>query len=92
MRRTSFMLRLSPLNSIAFTTRARGGFSMHNISENFSQLLQAEKIEMDEIFNQASDNNTLNFDADLISELGFSYAPVMVNQDKHFIKGGFTIK
>lgn len=85
----SFMFNLAPKHSIALFTRGRVNANIHNING--------------ELFNQISDNINSNSSFDLKAgsfnmtaaswaELGLSYATILLNKDKHFLKGGFSLK
>ncbi|RDV13090.1 hypothetical protein DXT99_21595 [Pontibacter diazotrophicus] len=98
----SFMLRLSPKHSVAFTSRVRGSFQATNLSENFAQLVnlyresgddfEGYKSEYEDLANQMAEDNTFNFNADVYSELGLSYARVLYEKENHFLKAGLTVK
>lgn len=98
----SFMLRLSPKHSVAFTSRVRGSFQATNLSENFAQLVnlyresgddfEAYKSEYEDLANRMAEDNTFNFNADVYSELGLSYARVLYDKENHFLKAGLTVK
>lgn len=92
VRGPSFMLRLSPKHSVAFTSRVRGGVQINNLSEDIARLYKVQGGTAEDLVNQISDNNTINLNANVYSELGFSYARVLLDKQKHFVKGGFTIK
>ncbi|WP_128396983.1 DUF5723 family protein [Botryobacter ruber] len=95
LRGPAFMLRLSPKHSIAFSSRMRGGVQIHNLSEDIARvgwLYKTEGGEAEDLVNEVSDNTTMNLNANLFSELAFSYARVLVDQDRHFLKAGITVK
>lgn len=85
----SFMFNIAPKHSVAIFTRGRANVNIHNING--------------ELFNQISDNinstssfnlkpGTFSLTASSWSELGFSYATVLFKKDKHFVKGGVSLK
>lgn len=85
----SFMFNIAPKHSVAIFTRARANVNIHNING--------------ELFNQISDNinatssfdlkpGTFSLTASSWSELGLSYATVLFKKDKHFVKGGLSLK
>ncbi len=86
------MLRLSPKHSVGFTSRVRGKFQVDNLSEEIARLYKAQNGEADEIRNKLYTNSSMNLNANVYAELGFSYARVLLDKDKHFLKGGITIK
>lgn len=98
----SFMLRLSPKHSVAFTSRVRGSFQATNLSEDYARLFklylesgndfESHKAEYEELANQIAGNNTFNFNANVYSELGLSYARVLFDKESHFLKAGLTVK
>lgn len=92
VRGPSFMLSLSPKHSVAFTSRVRGAFQGDNISEDLARLYKVQKGEAEDFVDKASANNTMNLNANMYSELGFSYARILLDKQNHFLKGGFTVK
>ena len=93
VRGPSFMMRLSPKHSFGVSTRFRAGVQVNNLSEDLARLVKIEDGgAAEDLINQISENNTFNFNANAYAELGFTYARVLVDQGKHFIKAGFTLK
>lgn len=98
----SFMLRLSPKHSVAFTSRVRGSFQATNLSEDFARVYRLYKDsrgdeenyfdEYRDLADRLSQNNTFNLNANVHSELGLSYARVVLDKESHFLKAGFTVK
>lgn len=85
LRLPSFMLRLSPKHSIAFASRSRTAIQGSNVSEDMMQLIR------DGADNSALQNlpvdGQLGFNANSFLETGVSYARVLVDKEKHFVKG-----
>lgn len=93
VRGPSFMLRLSPKHSFGVSTRFRAGMQVNNLSENLARLIKVEDGgTAEDLINQISEDNTFNLNANAYAELGFTYARVLVNNEKHFLKAGFTAK
>jgi len=94
LRGPALMIRLSSKHSFGLTTRLRGGIQINNLSEDIARLykVQGEGGSAEEIVNQVSENNTFNLNANVYSEVGFSYARVIFDQQTHFLKGGITLK
>lgn len=88
----SFMLQLSPKHSIAFTSRVRGSFQVDNLSEELARLYKVQEDEADDVLNKPYTNSTMNLNANAYSELGLTYARVLLNKESHFLKGGLTVK
>ena len=85
----SVLINLNKNSAIAFFTRLR---SFYNITN-----LNGEQI--DELYNgfdqgqnfDISQNNTL-VNVNNWAEIGFTYSSILVNENQHFAKGGFTFK
>jgi len=92
LRGPSLMIRLSPKHSFGLTTRLRAGVQINNLSEDIARLYKVENGTTEDLVNQISENNTLNLNANVYSEIGFSYARVIFDQQTHFLKGGVTLK
>ena len=88
----SLMIRLSPKHSIGLTTRFRGGVQLSNVSEDFARLYKVYEGSNNDLVDKLSDNNNLNLNANLYSEMGLSYARVVFDREKHFLKAGVTLK
>jgi len=88
----SFMIRLSPKHSLGLTTRLRGGVQLSNLSEDFARLYKVYEGNNNDLVDKLSDNNSFNLNANLYSEIGLSYARVVFDREKHFLKAGLTVK
>lgn len=84
----SVMLSLSEKHSLAIFTRGRGFFNLNEVNGN---VLEKEGgFDEDEDFFLEEDNVYGSFSG--WAELGASYARVLYNKEKHFIKGGVSVK
>ncbi|MBX0331974.1 hypothetical protein K3G39_01845 [Pontibacter sp. HSC-14F20] len=88
----ALMLQLSPLHSIAITTRVRAGVQANNLSEEVARLYKVADGEDDSYLYQPYTGNNMNLNVNAFSEFGLSYARVVLHQGTHFIKAGITIK
>ncbi|HXC04108.1 MAG TPA: DUF5723 family protein, partial [Bacteroidia bacterium] len=87
----SFMIRLNPTNSIGFVCRARVYFNLDGLDPNLAH--QIYKGLQDTLqYNQELHNKNLNIAMDAWVEYGVNFAHVFYNKDKHFLKGGATLK
>lgn len=85
----SFMFNLSPKHSLGFTSRVRTFFNLNNINgelyENFSNDFDlAEDFD----FNVEDFSGTIH----LWGEVGATYGRILLEENKHFLKGGVTVK
>jgi len=86
----SFMLKLSPRHSIALTGRTRFMVNFNNISgQLIDNLENGDKAEYQ---NKPFNNSTGSLNVNAFAETGLTYARVILDQDRHFLKGGFTAK
>jgi outer membrane protein OmpA-like peptidoglycan-associated protein len=85
----SFMFNIAPKHSIAVFTRARSIVNVNNID---GELLDQLSNEFDNGKDFISKNQNFNMVANAWAELGVSYATVLMNKEKHFLKGGLTLK
>jgi len=85
----SFMFNLSPKHSLGFTSRVRAFFNLNNINgelyENFSNDFDLAE---DFNFNVEDFSGTIH----LWGEVGATYGRVLLEENKHFLKGGVTLK
>lgn len=87
-----FMLSLSPLHSIALTTRVRAGVQVNNLSEEVARLYKVSGGDDTNYLYQRYTGNNMNLNANVHAELGISYARVLLNEGPHFIKAGISLK
>jgi outer membrane protein OmpA-like peptidoglycan-associated protein len=86
----SFMLKLSPKHSIALTGRTRFIGNVNNLSD---QLIESiENVE--EFSNQTTpfNNSSASLNVNAFVETGLTYARVVLDKERHFLKGGLTVK
>ncbi len=86
----SFMLKLSPKHSIALTGRTRFVGNVNNISGELVESIEnAGKLEYQ---NKPFNNTTGSLNVNAFAETGLTYARVILDNDRHFLKGGLTVK
>lgn len=90
VRLPSFMLKLSPKHSFAVASRFRTSIQGNNIAEDIFKVIKygAGSEAMQNVYN----NSHFNFNVNSFLETGITYGRVLIDQDKHFIKGGVTVK
>ncbi|MDO6391893.1 DUF5723 family protein [Pontibacter sp. BT731] len=88
----ALMLQLSPLHSIAVTTRVRAAAQANNLSEEVARLYKVADGEDDSYLYKPYTGNNMNLNANVFSEFGLSYARVVLEQGPHFVKAGITLK
>ncbi|SIT78488.1 hypothetical protein SAMN05444128_0631 [Pontibacter indicus] len=88
----AFTWQLSPLHSIAVTTRVRAAAQANNLSEEVARLYKVADGEDDSFLYKPYTGNNMNLNANVFSELGLSYARVVLDQGPHFVKAGITLK
>ena len=85
----SFMLKLSPKHSIAFTNRMRVGFEAVNITPFLASDFRTNNLTLASLL---SDGSLLRINSNAFRETGLAYAREIWSQDEHYLKGGLTIK
>ncbi|HEX8530210.1 MAG TPA: DUF5723 family protein, partial [Cytophagales bacterium] len=86
----SFMLKLSPKHSIALTGRTRFIGNVHNVSSQLIDNIEnGDKVDYQ---NKPFNNSTGSLNVNVFAETGLTYARVILNNDRHFLKGGLTVK
>ncbi|MEM6830589.1 MAG: DUF5723 family protein, partial [Bacteroidota bacterium] len=90
----SFMLTLSPKHAIAFSMRSRTMFNGDNFSEDLSQFI--DEIEENGEFTIGLDDQfnieDIYVQAHSWTEYDLTYARVIMDEKKHFLKAGATAK
>jgi outer membrane protein OmpA-like peptidoglycan-associated protein len=84
----SFMVNLAPKHTIAISSRLRG---MANIKDANGNALNNFYKGLDTT-NFSELSGDFNASMQSWAELGLSYATVLLDKEKHFIKGGLTLK
>jgi len=87
----SFMINLSDNSSIAFSSRVRGVLNVDYITEEFAKLAY-EGFDYEPLLYKDLTNANLSFQGNYWAEFGLTYANVLLNTGKHFLKGGLTLK
>ncbi|GAA4435354.1 hypothetical protein GCM10023188_27320 [Pontibacter saemangeumensis] len=91
LRLPSFMLKLNPRHSIGFTTRFRTALQATNVSEDIAQVIGLG-TDNPALQNTPFTGSEFYFNTNAFAETGFTYAMVLLSQEKRFLKGGFTVK
>ncbi|MEP1954843.1 MAG: DUF5723 family protein, partial [Algoriphagus sp.] len=84
----SALFNLNEKSSIAITTRARGFFNLLNIAGELYELTASE----DEVESFDLTMEDLSGVVHVWGEVGVTYSRVILEKDKHFLKGGATLK
>ncbi len=85
----SFMFNLAPKHAIALSTRFRGTGNVSNVDgELFNQL----RDNFDTTSSFTIPSQSFNVTSNTWFEFGVSYAAILLNKQKQFLKGGFTVK
>jgi hypothetical protein len=87
LRGPGLMLRISPSQSVAFSTRVRAAMQGNSISENLIQ----NAVDGFKTRGRSADN-TFNMNLNAFSEYDLTYGRVIVDKSLHFLKGGATVK
>lgn len=87
----SFMVRLSDKDAIAFTPSVRSIVNFDNMTESLAVLLDGLDKETD-LWDIKLKNENLNAQLNSWVEYGFTYARVITDKEKHFMKAGATLK
>lgn len=91
VRGPSFLLKLGARSGLGIYTRMRGFMQANHVSPNVMQLIKTGITE-DEVVNQPFQDNTFALNANVVSEIGFTYARTVWENNQHFLKAGFTVK
>ena len=85
----SFMFNLTPRSSIGFTSRLRGFMNLNNINGRLYESVE-EGFDLGEDY----DFDMRNFSGTIHSwgELGLTYGRILMDGNRHFLKGGVTLK
>ena len=85
----SFMFNLAPKHAIALSTRARATANISNVDGELINKLR-DKFDASNSFSIPS--QSFNATSNSWFEFGLSYALVLLEKNKHFVKAGFTAK
>lgn len=85
----SFMLKLSPRHSIAFTNRMRASFEAVNITPFLASDFRTNNLTLASLL---SNGSLLRINSNAFRETGLTYAREIWTQTGHYVKGGLTIK
>ncbi len=87
----SFMVSLGEKRSIGFSVRARQLINLDNIDPEAADLM-LNANDIPELFKKPLDYEDMSVNAVAWVEYGVTYAQVLLNKKKHFLKGGLTVK
>ena len=85
----SFMFNITPKHSVAIFSRARSFVNINKIDGTLFDNL-SDDFEEEEDF--VTNNNNVFVIVNGWAEIGASYATILFDKDKHFIKGGLSVK
>lgn len=85
----SFLLNLNKKNALAVTTRLRTMANMYNLSNGAISLFEEPTSDL---FGKTFNEKNVKVNAHAFADLGLSYAKVIKDHGKHFLKGGATLK
>lgn len=88
----SFMVQMSPKHSFAITLRGRGLVSVNQISQEVINIISAPNIDDISISEKTFNGVSINANAHVVGELGLTYSRVVMQEGKHFLKAGSTLK
>lgn len=83
----SFQMNINDISAIGFFTRVRG---IGHISDIDGIFLEEIESDVDQDFNV--DNQNFSLATNTWYEVGLSYARVLWDNDRHFLKGGISVK
>jgi outer membrane protein OmpA-like peptidoglycan-associated protein len=87
----SFMITLSDKDAIAFTPSFRTVLNMDNVSEELANLADSGLIYHD-LWNLELNNINFNLQANSWIDYGVTYARIIKDEGKHFLKAGGTVR
>jgi outer membrane protein OmpA-like peptidoglycan-associated protein len=87
----SFMIRLSDKDAIAITPRTRFGINADNITPALAKQIY-EELKDSINWHIVLDNANFSLQQNAWFELGVTYARVLIDNQKHFLKAGTTVK
>jgi outer membrane protein OmpA-like peptidoglycan-associated protein len=87
----SFMVNLGKNSALAFSSRVRVISNLDNITEDLAQLAW-EGFDYEPLLYKTLENANFNMQSNAWLEFGITYAGVLLNRDKHFLKAGGTLK
>ncbi|HYH13959.1 MAG TPA: DUF5723 family protein, partial [Flavisolibacter sp.] len=85
----SFLLNLNKRSAIAVTTRLRTMANMYNLTNGTISLFENPTSNL---YGKTFNEKNVKVNAHAFADLGVSYAKVIKNEGKHFLKGGATLK
>lgn len=85
----SILYTVNDKTSIAFFTRARSFYNVNSINGNS---LNTSDLNFDSGDSFSAQFNDTFISTNTWAEIGFTYASTLINEGKHFVKGGFTFK
>lgn len=96
VRGTALLVSINRKNSIAISSRVRMAFQISDVNEeliNFSRsFIEKNPSYLDFLTNQYIPAAKFSINANAYAETGLSYGRVLYEKEKHFLKGGITVK
>lgn len=89
VRGPGFMWAINSKHSIALTTRLRGFNQLTDFDQDLYRYIADRNYDIDRNNFQL---DAFNWNANVWSEIGLSYATVLYNKEKHMLKGGITVR
>jgi len=87
----SFMLTLNKKNAIAFNVSLRNYLNFSGVSQQLADIMSSNFSDKD-LLKKRLTNNKIGFTQAAWAEYGLTYARVMKEEGKHFVKAGITPK
>ncbi|MCB2376510.1 DUF5723 family protein [Hymenobacter sp. BT635] len=81
------MVRISPTQSVAFSTRVRGALQGNSVSENLIQ----NAVDEFKVKGRSADN-TFNLNLNAFAQYDLTYGRVILDKSLHFLKAGVTAR
>lgn len=89
IRLPSLMVKLSPKHSIALTNRMRGSFEAENVTPFIANDFRNNNLTL---ISMLSNDSKLRINQNWYRETGLTYARELWAKEKHYVKGGLTLK
>ena len=91
VRLLSFMVNLNKKSAIGFSVRARQTINLDNIDPDAADLM-VNANNIPDLFKKPLHYEDMSFNAVAWAEYGLTYAQVLIDNKKHFMKAGLTAK
>lgn len=90
-RALTFMFSLGQKSAVGFSVRGRQMINIDNIDPDAAKLITSANFNQD-LLNKPLDYNDMSQSALVFMEYGLTYGQVILDQKKHFLKAGGTVK